>query len=242
MTDLPAFPDAPRIPPGMTVTAIGDVHGHLDLLEPYLAEAEARAVRHPHRRHRVILLGDVIDRGPRSADTVERLCRGLGHCELTVLRGNHEEAMLDFITGEPNGRHWLEFGGRDTIRSYGVTVPTGGRIDANDLREALIGALPRPHLKFLESLPVSVTLGDYFFVHAGARPGRALGQQTLRDLLWIREEFLASTARFEKKIVHGHTPVPEPDFRDNRINLDTGAYGSGRLTAAVFEDDQVALL
>jgi serine/threonine protein phosphatase 1 len=238
------FPDPPRVPEGMTVTAIGDVHGQLDLLEPILREIEARAARQRQRRHVVVLLGDLIDRGPNSAGVIERLVRGVAGCEVVGLRGNHEDAMLAFLAGDVSaGRAWLDFGGIATLTSYGITAtfaPT--QRDVAALSSQLAARLPPAHFAFLRDLSLTATIGDYLFVHAGLRPGRSLEQQTDQDLVWIREEFLRCETRFEKKVVHGHTPVPLPDFRDNRINLDTGAYSTGRLTAAVFEDAYVSLM
>ena len=244
MSPAPTFPDPPRVPPGMSVTAIGDVHGHLDLLEPLLQDVEARAARQTHRRHVLVMLGDFVDRGPDSAGVVERLVAGVRGCELVGLRGNHEEAMLAFLAGGPTTMSWLSFGGDTTLRSYGVEVPAkiAGEAAMDALRQGLAVQLPAAHLEFLEGLSMTATIGDYLFVHAGLRPGRSIEAQTDQDLVWIRDEFLRSTQRFAKKIVHGHTPVPNPDFRDNRINLDTGAYATGRLTAAVFEDEFVTLL
>jgi serine/threonine protein phosphatase 1 len=220
------------------------VHGHLDLMEPFLREAEARARRLTHRRHVVVVLGDLIDRGPDSAGVVERLLRGVDGCELVALRGNHEEAMLAFLAGEPAGRSWLDFGGNATLWSYGVEAPASAPnpTEFSSLRQALGERLPADHLDFLRELSLSATIGDYIFVHAGLRPGVPIDKQTEQDLVWIRDDFLRWTARFEKKVVHGHTPTSRPDFRDNRINLDTGAYATGRLTAAVFEDEFVTLL
>jgi serine/threonine protein phosphatase 1 len=101
--------------------------------------------------------------------------------------------------------------------------------------------MPRAHIDFLRGLRTHVAVGDYFFVHAGVRPGVPLAEQEERDLVWIRDEFLHSKQRFEKKIVHGHTPVRRPDFNRNRINLDTKAYASGTLTAALFEGTSVTI-
>jgi serine/threonine protein phosphatase 1 len=242
MSDHSPFPDPPRIPSGLTVTAIGDVHGHLDLLTPYLHEIEARAARRSQRRHVALFLGDLIDRGPDSAGVLERLTRGVAGCELIALKGNHEEALLEFLSGAPGGRYWLGFGGAETLLSYGIDCSQMAPGGIHALRETVQAKLPEKHLAFVRGMPLHVTFGDYFFVHAGIRPGRPLDEQIDQDMIWIRDDFLNSRMRFEKKIVHGHTPVVRPDFRDNRINLDTGAYATGRLTAAVFEDEHVTLI
>lgn len=244
MADIIAFPLPPRVPDGMSIVAIGDVHGHLALLEPILRQVEARAAVRPERRHVVVCLGDLVDRGPDSAGVVERLLAGVAGCELVALKGNHEAAMLDFIAGRLGPMAWLDWGGLETVESYGVPVRRSwlAGVDAPALLRDFRERLPQAHLDFFRRMPLSVSFGDYFFVHAGARPGVPLAEQSEHDLLWIRDEMHRSSYRFEKKIVHGHTPVREPEFLGNRINLDTGAYASGRLTAALFEDDRVSLL
>jgi serine/threonine protein phosphatase 1 len=232
-----------RIPPGQVVTAIGDVHGHLALLEPILARAESRAAAEPASRHVVVLLGDVVDRGPDTRGVVERLCRGVRGCELVTLRGNHEDAMLAFLTGGEERMHWLSYGGIETLLSYGVELPDRlTRAQEDDIRRALADRLPAHHRTFLEAMPLSVTIGDYLFVHAGVRPGRSLADQSPDDLVWIREPFLSWREPFEKVVVHGHTPVREPELLPNRINLDTGAFATGQLTAAVLADDTITLI
>lgn len=237
-----AFAEPARAPPGASLTAIGDVHGRLDLLEPILAAIETRARRVSGRRHVVILLGDLIDRGRDSFGVLDRLAAGIAGAETVILRGNHEDVLLRFLGGDPTALGWLEFGGTETLASYGIDMRAMRHLDMAHLRAEIVSAMPASHVGLLATLSLTYTAGDYMFVHAGARPGRPLNVQTEQDLIWIREEFLDSTYRFEKKIVHGHTPVPEPDFRRNRINLDTGAFASNRLTAALFEDDTVTLL
>src|SRR5262245_25834504 len=184
MTAEPPFSDPPRVPAGMTVTAIGDVHGHLDLMNHFLGEAEARAARQPRRQHVVVLLGDLIDRGPDSARVIERLISGVEGCELVTLRGNHEEAMLAFLAGEAHGRAWLDFGGTATLSSYGVEAgsATPGPAELARLRQSLADRLPQAHKAFLFELSLSATIGDYIFVHAGLRPGTRIDDQTERDL------------------------------------------------------------
>jgi len=236
------FTDPARIPAGMTVTALGDVHGHLELMEPYLREVEDRAARRSDRHHVLVVLGDMIDRGPDSAGVVARLIAGVPGCQLVALRGNHEEAMLEFLDGAPVGRAWLDFGGIATLHSYGIQAPSWDADGLEAARAELMAKLPPGHLDFLRRLSLHAVIGDYLFVHAGLRPGRSIEEQSEEDLVWIREPFLTSGVRFGKKVVHGHTPVGAPDFRTNRINLDTGAYATGRLTAAVFEDEFVSLL
>src|SRR5262245_10405483 len=184
MAAAASFADPPRLPAGMTLTAIGDVHGHADLMDGFLQEAEGRAARHPRRRHVVVVLGDMVDRGPDSAGVLERLCRGVAGCELVALRGNHEEAMLGFIAGVPNGRAWLDFGGNATLWSYGIeatsTAPSASELER--LRLELVERLPQAHLDLLANLSLSAVIGDYLFVHAGLRPGVAIEAQSEHDL------------------------------------------------------------
>jgi serine/threonine protein phosphatase 1 len=145
--------------------------------------------------------------------------------------------MLAFLDGDPaeHGPAWLAFGGRDALASYGVSVPPDGRgePDWEGLRGDLVAALPERHLAFLRGLRLSCRWGPYLLVHAGVLPGVPLERQSPRDLLWIREPFLSSTEDHGAIVVHGHVPAPEPVVRRNRIGVDTKAWRSGRLTAAV---------
>jgi serine/threonine protein phosphatase 1 len=106
------------------------------------------------------------------------------------------------------------------------------------LAEGFAARLPAAHRAFLEGLPYSVRFGDFFFCHAGIRPGVAIENQDRFDLTWIREGFLDSNADFGVVVVHGHTPAPEPEVLANRINIDTGAVFSGRLTCVALEGTQ----
>jgi serine/threonine protein phosphatase 1 len=238
------FPEPASMPPGVSVVAIGDIHGRLDLLEPVLERVERRAALLRGARHIVVSLGDLIDRGSDSAGVIERLMAGVKGCELVVLKGNHEDALLGFLDDKPIGDAWRRVFGADAfLQSYGIASRQNYRVEkeAAKLREDLLAAMPQAHIDFLRELQTSCTIGDYFFVHAGVRPGVTLDEQEERDFVWIRDEFLHSKQRFEKKIVHGHTPVRQADFRRNRINLDTKAYASGRLTAVLFEGTEAAV-
>ncbi|MDT3377006.1 metallophosphoesterase family protein [Labrys neptuniae] len=234
------FPIPPRAPAGTTIIAFGDVHGHLSLMEEILAKAQARARAKPDRRHIVISLGDLVDRGPDSRGVVARLMGDLPGCELHVLRGNHETLLMSFLAGDPDADVWLKWGGMATVGSYGVDIKGAdphSKRDVERIRAEFRARMLPDHFDFMRTRPLSLTFGDYFFVHAGVRPDVPLAKQKEYDLIWIRDEFLPSGQLFEKKIVHGHTSVEEPDFRTNRINLDTGACYGGKLTAAIFEDD-----
>ncbi|WP_413989872.1 metallophosphoesterase family protein [Labrys okinawensis] len=233
----------PRIPDGISIIAFGDVHGSYDKLEALLERVAERVAEFPERRHVLVSVGDLVDRGPDSAPVVGRLADGIEGCETVVLAGNHEAMMLDFIRGGENAQAWLHNGGLRTMTSYGVDLegllaegPT-----LHTLRIALMDKIPPHHLSFLMGRPLTFECGDYFFVHAGVRPGRPLDQQDEEDLLWIREEFLDFDGDFGKRIVHGHTPVDVATFKPNRINLDTGACFGGPLTAVLIEGSEVTI-
>lgn len=234
-----AAPAAPAVPHGTVAWAIGDIHGRLDLLKPLVgAIVEDMIVARP-RQGLVIFLGDYVDRGEESRGVVEFLAgldRDAG-IEWRFLRGNHEETMLDFLRDPTVGSRWCDYGGDATIRSYGLCVPDlKHRAEAwahlsADLKHKLTAA----QRAFLEEQELSITVGDYFFAHAGARPGEALERQTAEDLLWIRRSFLESDVEFDKIVVHGHTPTAEVHADHRRIGIDTRAYESGVLTALRLE-------
>lgn len=223
-------------PPGLRIYAIGDVHGRLDLLLEMAKKIEADLGLGPAEAL-TIFLGDYVDRGPSSAQVVERLSGGDFPTPLKALRGNHEDALLKFLDDAAALDDWRQFGGLATLHSYGVDVAEVLRGKGFDrAQRSFRELLPERHRRFLASRPLSETYGDYFFCHAGVRPGLKLEEQSADDLLWIRDEFLDYSGSWEKVIVHGHTPVPAPDLRRNRINIDTGAYATSILTALVLED------
>ncbi len=231
----------PRIPDDISIIAFGDVHGCFDKLAPLLDRIAERVAELPERRHIVVSVGDLVDRGPDSARVVERLIEGIPGCEIVVLRGNHEAMMLEFIRGGADAENWLHNGGLRTLKSYGVSLERVLAEEAtlDSLRRAVLEKMPSHHLSFLSGCPLWFECGDYAFVHAGVRPGRPLDEQDEEDLLWIRDEFLEWGGTFGKKIVHGHTPVDVPTFKHNRINLDTGACFGGPLTAVLLEGNKV---
>lgn len=218
------------------VYAIGDIHGRLDLLERAIA-AISRDVDAQGPEALTITLGDYVDRGPASRGVIDRLAANPFPTPYVALKGNHEAVFERFLAAAEGGDHWRKFGGLETLHSYGVPVDDmmmGRNFEA--AAERLRAALPDAHREFLASLKLSHTQGGYFFCHAGVRPGVALEKQSGTDLLWIREEFLGSTADFGKLVVHGHTPVDHPDVRPNRINIDTGAFITGQLTCIVLDE------
>jgi serine/threonine protein phosphatase 1 len=131
-------------------------------------------------------------------------------------------------------------GGRETLMSYGIK-PTlnADAATQKELSEALRALLPKSHRAFLQNLQSSFSCGGYFFAHAGVKPGVPLAEQQDEDLLWIRDDFLLCEVEYGKIIVHGHTPVREIDIRHNRINIDLGAYATGRLACLIIENEIV---
>lgn len=232
-------PFIPCLPAGEAVYAIGDIHGHLDLLEQLLNLIAVDVTDKDWSRVSLVFLGDFIDRGPQSQAVVERLRQGprpgpLAATRWICLIGNHEQVMLNFLDDVAAGQMWLRHGGLETVRSYLNEPPLPGwQHDTAGVQALLQRHLPVAHRDFLANLPLSHQIGDYFFVHAGIRPGIALDSQDQTDLTWIRHEFLQDRRWHGKVVVHGHTPSPQPESLFNRIGVDTGAYASGRLSAVV---------
>ena len=233
---------------GELVYAIGDVHGCYELMKDVLARIAAdSAERAAGRRPILIFLGDYVDRGPHSARVMEALVwlQRRGDLEIHFLKGNHEQALLEFMDVPERGGPWLSSGGAETLTSYGVEAPAPDAIPASYFaaRDELMERMPASHLKLLMGLETMVVIGDYAFVHAGIRPGAPLEAQAENDLLWIRRGFVDQSGPFEKVIVHGHTWLSEqPQLSEHRLGLDTGAYATGALTAARIEDGMVEIL
>jgi serine/threonine protein phosphatase 1 len=234
--------DRPKLPPDTRVYAVGDVHGRIDLLQETLLKIDRHRAAYPIENALEVMLGDYIDRGPSSFDVIELLSTR-DRDGTICLKGNHETFLLDFLQAPSILTPWQRCGGRETLVSYGIEPPLNASPKEQEkLASLLANRLPAHQYNFLISLPLSFTLGDYFFVHAGVRPGIDLSCQSAEDLLWIRDDFLSYEGSFGKIVVHGHTPVSEPEIHDNRINLDTGAFATGNLTCAVFEDDRIMFL
>jgi serine/threonine protein phosphatase 1 len=233
---------AASLPEGLRVYAIGDVHGRLDLLETLAFQIEAD-LRDAPQLAVTIFLGDYVDRGPDSAGVLDMLASRDFPTEFLALRGNHEEVMLKFLRDPDVLESWRNYGGLETLHSYGIDVlPAMRGVGYEETRLSLLARLPRSHVQFLHETAHSTTFGDYFFCHAGARPGTPLDQQTPRDLLWIRDEFLEFRGGWDRVVVHGHTPVAEPELLTTRINVDTGAFASSILTAIVLEGSQQRII
>jgi serine/threonine protein phosphatase 1 len=235
---------SPRVPDGLRVYAIGDVHGCAWLLDELHSRIAQDIAVSPPARVSFVYLGDYVDRGPDSCGVIERLTRDPPvNAERVFLKGNHETMMLAFLEGRLTTSDWRLYGGTETLQSYGVNVhevlATKG---AERLPVELNKQLPDVHRRWLDRLRLSFQIGDYFFCHAGARPGVVLTDQREHDLLWIREEFIGNPSQFEQVIVHGHTPVSQPEVLTNRINIDTGAYLTGILTAVALEGTEQRLI
>jgi len=223
-------------PDGLRIYAIGDMHGRADLLDALLCHIRADQ---GETEVRVVGLGDYVDRGRQSRETLDLLVDLGGDSRIgsEFLMGNHEEVLLAFLDEPGEGPLWCDFGGRETLASYGVAAPS----DRSDMagwiaaRNAFATALPQSHYDLLRSLKTSTEAGGYFFAHAGVRPGVPLEEQSQRDLLWIREPFLRSNGALERVVVHGHTPAEAPHSDHRRVGVDTGAYLTGVLTAVRLE-------
>jgi serine/threonine protein phosphatase 1 len=228
------FARAPAPEETHRIYAVGDVHGRADLLDMLLEKIERDASSAPGSRS-LVFVGDYIDRGPDSRGVIERLLHPPEGFETYHLRGNHDQALLDFLSNPASYRTWRRFGAGETLLSYDVEPPTDNESAAEFARDDLAEKLPESHLRFFRELGSFVQIGGYHFVHAGARPGVPLEDQSLEDMMWIREEFLDSDEDFGKIVVHGHTPVDRPVCRSNRIGIDTGAFATDCLTAVVLD-------
>jgi serine/threonine protein phosphatase 1 len=225
------------------VYCVGDIHGRDDLLRD-MAERVGADIQTRSFDHAVtVFLGDYIDRGPGSKRVIEQLATNEWPTSIIALTGNHEDFLKDFLDDDGILDFWRSQGGLATLHSYEVDVgPAMAGRDFAEVRAEFTTCFPKHHWDFLEALKVSASIGDYFFCHAGVRPGVALDRQTRDDLLNIREPFLSSEAEHGKLVVHGHTPAVAPEIRPNRVGIDTAAYATGRLTCLVLEKNQQCFL
>src|SRR5436305_183038 len=230
----------PRLPSGARghrAYVVGDIHGRLDLLDQLLAKIDDDLRRNPARKTLLVFVGDLIDRGPQSAEVVERLrtYRRSGVRPIFLL-GNHEEVLLRILKGDAALiQKWRWFGGAECLKSYGVEASKLPKQAGARALATIRAAIPKQHIEFLESFIDTCRFGDYLFVHAGIRPGVQLDQQLQSDLRWIREAFLLDETDHGCVVVHGHTISPKVEERTNRIGIDTGAYRTGVLTALALE-------
>jgi len=229
-----------RIPDGLRVYAVGDVHGRHDLLVKLFAQIEADAAHAPEQKRELIFLGDYLDRGLYVREAIDWFIafpasEAGKRFRLTCLKGNHEDLLLKFLNDPEQGRMWLENGAYETLLSFGLRLSSlrPKEETLKQFSQALHLKLQNKYLNFFNNLPLGRTIGDYFFCHAGIDPDRPIPRQKPESLLWIRDKFLQSDRHYEKVIVHGHSISTLPDVRPNRMGIDTGAYGTGRLTCAV---------
>jgi serine/threonine protein phosphatase 1 len=218
---------------------VGDIHGRDDLLRELAERVEGDMESRSFDHAVTVFLGDYIDRGPGSMRVVEQLASAEWPTSVIALAGNHEDFLLAFLDDAGILDFWRSQGGLETLHSYGVDVgPAMAGRNFEAIQAAFRARFPKHHRDFLEALKVSTAIGDYFFCHAGVRPGVALDRQNRDDVLTIREPFLSSEAEVGKVVVHGHTPSLVPEVRANRIGIDTAAYTTGRLTCLILEKDQ----
>lgn len=232
-------------PISFPIYAIGDIHGSLDLL----LQAERRILTDMGPAPSpalMVLLGDYVDRGRDSRGVLEHLLQPpRAPLRRIALCGNHEQLFHDFLDNPQENLKWLDLGGRETLLSYGIDIGhfmQKGRLRLQPLKDALLGAIPQTHRRLLASLPVYTRIGSYIFVHAGFRPGLPLEAQTDEDMLWIREPFLSQGAGLDLVVIHGHTPVIEPEAGPQRIGIDTHAFKTGRLTVLRVSDQGLHLI
>jgi len=231
-----------KVPKGTRVYAIGDVHGCLDELDQLLDLIKDDLETTPTEKPVIVFLGDYVDRGPDSAGVIKRLMKlQKKQANVICLKGNHEDKFLDFLANpRPLASGFFAYGGMETSQSFGIKKrPLSDPLkNAAQIRDLLMDSISKKQLKFLRALQTSVSIGDYFFCHAGIKPDIKLNKQDEYDLLWIRQEFLSWPKLHKKIIVHGHTPQAEPEVLANRINVDTKCYATGVLSCVVLEEDK----
>ncbi len=224
------------------VYAIGDVHGCYDQLRSLVGRIEDDA-RDIAGRKLIVMLGDYIDRGPKSASVLDWLCAAPpAGFERVTLAGNHETMLLDFLADPRPDSRWLQFGGLDTLISYGISPDSFNRARPRERAAMFDASIPTEHLDLVRDLPSMLTLPNAVFVHAGIRPDIPLEAQHDDDLFWIREPFLSAEMPDGMLVVHGHTPGVEPVVAGRRICVDTGAFATGILTAVRLDDAGIRFL
>ena len=228
------------IPEGQRVYAIGDIHGRDDLFAELLDLIRADNAARGPARVTLILLGDLVDRGPQSAEVVERAIRLRDEFgDLRLLIGNHEECFLAALSGDVRQlRYFMRIGGDATVASYWNSDLKLDEATFEEVAERFPAMVPTAHVNFLTSGEDVVEIGDYAFVHAGIRPGVALEKQIRSDLRWIRGDFLNDKRDHGAMVVHGHSIQEEVDEWPNRFGIDSGAYKSGVLTALAIEGSE----
>lgn len=246
VASLQDYDDAryPPAPDGYTLYVVGDIHGRLDLLLDVQRRIDEDKARLGAGQTAEIYLGDYIDRGSESAGVISRLIARGRETRAIFLRGNHEQMLLDLLDGHDDCLGlWRAVGGTATMMSYGLPPRLLTRlVSAQDVRRGLLEKIPPEHLRFYEQTGAYMRAGAYLAVHGGIRPGVRLEDQRISDLLGIRQEFLQYKGDFDFIVVHGHTPVAAPDLQRNRINIDTGAFATNRLTCLRIGGDGAQVL
>jgi serine/threonine protein phosphatase 1 len=233
----------PHVPKNQRIYAIGDIHGRADLLTQLHEKIQIDAELYDGKKT-IVYLGDYVDRGEQSKQVIDiLLSEALEGFESIYLKGNHEQAIMDFIEYPGAAAAWLSFGGREALSSYGIPlayIPSMNEV--GEIAQKLDDKLPDSHRDFMINSLLSWQCGSYYFVHAGIRPGVDLKEQTIEDQLWIRDDFLGSTLSHGIIVVHGHSITMVPEFLPNRIGIDTGAFTTGVLTCLILENDEHRIL
>mgnify|MGYP003388969276 CR=1 FL=1 len=227
----------------MNIYAIGDIHGCLNELNS-LHKKIFSAEKFKVEEDLLIYLGDYIDRGPKSKQVIDTIV-DLKKKEIKTifLMGNHEEFMFDFLFNKNNNiKKWIDFGADQTFKSYDIEVVEFIKDSFDDhiidrLRKTLLEKMSHEHFDFFKNLELMFIVEQYLFVHAGIDPKKSLKEQNKHNFLWSRsEEFFNESFKFDKIIVHGHTPEKNCINLPYRINIDTGCYFSGKLSGAALND------
>ncbi len=222
----PPVPDTPFV-------AIGDIHGRFDLLTQLLPKLPDLPI---------ICVGDYVDRGDESAQVLRLL---QSRTDITCLSGNHEDMMLGFIDRpDRDGGRWLLHGGLQTIASFGLAgiSPSARGEELAKLRDALIDQMGDELLSWLRDQPAHWQSGNVAVLHAGADPKRPISDQKPQTLRWGHKDFLSTERTDGMWVIYGHTVVEDPKIEAGRVAIDTGAYATGKLTAAIVEPDRVQFL
>lgn len=233
----------PELPEGERVYAIGDVHGRLDLFEDMIAAIEADDTGRNAADTTIVLLGDLVDRGPDSAGVIDAARRWAERRNVRMLMGNHEEMFLRAIRQEAALRQFLRVGGKETVLSYGLDRGEYTTMSLSEVHERLRTLIPAEDIAFMEQMEHVIAMGDYVFAHAGIDPAKPVAEQVPGDLHWIREPFLSHGERMDVCVVHGHTiremvDIHAPRQWPNRIGIDTGAFRTGKLTAIGLQGEE----
>jgi serine/threonine protein phosphatase 1 len=232
-----AIEEAADLPAGQRLYCIGDLHGRADLLDALLQCIDHHMKIKPVDKACEIHLGDMIDRGPDSRRVLEILSGKPVDRTRVLLRGNHEQRLLDLLANAEDCEQWLYEGGYETLLSYGVpkdmlTVSVDSPRVIRHLQQAM-GA----HVEVLRATKIWHEMSGFLFVHAGVDPSKSFEDQNTADMLMIREPFLSHKARWDYCVVHGHTPSYNVTRGPHRIGIDTGAYATGKLTCLVLDPE-----